>query len=323
MSKSETEREDERDGEAEPSESPAKAIRSKATATSKKAAVEKQKPADPKTEPEARRSPVRELVIGALVLVGIRAALTLLNVVLPTAPLAEVVIGALVVDVVAGRAGLEWTRPDETVGPQLRRAGFGALGAALALGVAVALSAALGWARVSNGHADGMVLLALVGGGAAAVRDELLLRGVPLMFAARVNIPKPAAIGFAALLSPAFALADASPSAGSLALSIASGLFFASLYAYAGGAPAAIGAHAAWLFGVGPLLRGVLETAWLTGELGDGRAAGGAPAFVASAAFVLLALAVPRIAASAKLGDAADARPSRKAPPERAPSSGA
>jgi hypothetical protein len=36
---------------------------------------------------------------------------------------------------------------------------------------------------------------------------------------------------------------------------------------------------------------------------------------------VLLALAVPRIAARAKLGDVAEARPSRKAPP--APSSGA
>jgi hypothetical protein len=252
----------------------------------------------PKPQATSReRSPAVELAIGAAVLLGIRAGLELLDGVLSTAPLASVVIGALLVDVVAGRAGLVWSDVDEPAALQARRAGLGAAAGLLVFGVLVAIAAGLGWARFAPGHPDGMILLTLVGGGATAVRDELLLRGLPLMYAARAGIAPRWAVLFAAAMSPALLGADPALGPGAVALALGSGLFFACAYRWAGGATAAIGAHAAWLFAVGPLAKGVFEIGWTRGDLGDGVAAAGAPAFVAAVLFALLAAATPRLAA--------------------------
>ncbi len=262
--------------------------------------------------PSRSRGPAVELAIGTAVLLGLRAGLELLSGVLATAPLASVVIGALVVDVVAGRAGLVWSDVEEAARVQARRAGVGAAAGLLVFAIAAALGVALGWARVGAGTPDGMVLLTLVGAGATAVRDELLLRGLPLMYAERAGIAPRWAVLFAAAMSPAFLGADPALGPGAIALSLGSGLFFACAYRFAGGATAAIGAHAAWLFAVGPLAKGIFEIGWTRGDLGDGTAAVGGPAFVTTALFVVAALLTKRVATRLKL-DAGSA-PNPEAP---------
>lgn len=256
------------------------------------------------------------LGIGAAWMLGIRAALVLLAGFLGSSPLPEAVLGALIVDLGTGRAGLPWSDDDLTRGDALRRALLGAgLGggvAALALGI----SLAAGWGAAAGAQPDVAGLIALIPAGALAVRDELLYRGLPLLFAARAGVPIWAAVVFGALASPS-AFAGGNPSAAAIALSVSNGALFGMLYVRTKSAWGAVGAHAAWLVITEVLSRGTLfDVRWTAGELASSDAAAGPPAFVGAALALVvtawLALA-PRFKKPAAEAPAAVKAPLKKA----------
>jgi hypothetical protein len=250
---------------------------------------EEPKPGDASgDEPLTAKQRLSILGIGAAWLLGIRAALLILAGILGSSPLPEAVLGALIVDLGTGRAGLPWSEDDLKRGEALRRAmlgaGVGAGVAALALGV----SLAAGWGSGFAGQADLTALMGLVPASAVAVRDELLYRGLPLLFAARAGVPIWTAVVFGALASPS-AFAGGNPSAASVVLAVANGALFATLYVRTKSAWGAVGAHTAWALVTDVIARGTLfEVRWTAGELATGEAAAGPPAFVGAA----LALAV-------------------------------
>ena len=224
------------------------------------------------------------LAAGAAWLVGLRGALIVLGMVLGSLPLPEVVLGALIVDLGTGRAGLLWSSTELARADVLRvlgaGAGVGAGVAALALGVALAA----GWGAAAPADMHMSALVALVPAAAVAIRDELLYRGVPLLFAARAGIPTWAAVLFGALASPSAFIAATKPSPEAIVLAIANGALFGALYVRTRGAWAAVGAHAAWAMVVDVAARGGLfEIRWANGELASGDMAVGGPAWVAAA----------------------------------------
>ncbi len=230
------------------------------------------------------------LATGAAWLIGIRAGLVLLAAVIGTQPLAEAVLGALVVDVLAGRAGLSWSEDEPTKRELLRRTLVGAgLGGALA-GAALAVSLAAGWATITATGVGAAALVGTVGVAAGAVRDELLYRGLPILFAARAGVPRWAVVAFAALASPSGFLFTAATTPGAVALSIGAGALFAVLYLYGRGAWIAVGAHASFAIVTDVLARGGLaDLQWASGELAEGAAATGAPAYVGAAIAIAMA----------------------------------
>ncbi|NUO50018.1 MAG: CPBP family intramembrane metalloprotease [Polyangiaceae bacterium] len=235
------------------------------------------------SEPLTAKQRLSILGTGAAWLLGIRAALLILAGVLGSSPLPEAVLGALIVDLATGRAGLPWSEDDLKRGEALRRAmlgaGVGAGVAALALGI----SLAAGWGTGFAGHADVTSLMAFVPAGAIAVRDELLYRGLPLLFAARAGLPIWTAVAFGALASPS-TFAGGHPSAAAIALAVSNGALFGTLYVRTKSAWGAVGAHAAWALVTDMLARGTLfEVRWGAGELATGEAAAGPPAFVGAA----------------------------------------
>ena len=81
-----------------------------------------------------------------------------------------------------------------------------------------------------------------------------------------------------------------------LALAVASGWLFASLWERDRGAWAAVGAHAAWTLLVGSALHGgIVDLDWTRGELAVGAAAAGAPAWVATVCLIAAATLLPRL----------------------------
>jgi uncharacterized protein len=249
---------------------------------------EESKPAASGDEPLTAKQRLSILGTGAAWLLGIRAALLILAGVLGSSPLPEAVLGALIVDLATGRAGLPWSDEDLKRGEALRRAmlgaGVGAGVAALALGI----SLAAGWGSGFAGHVDVTALMGLVPAGAVAVRDELLYRGLPLLFAARAGLPIWTAVAFGALASPS-AFAGGNPSIAAVVLAVSNGALFGTLYVRTKSAWGAVGAHTAWALVTEVLARGTFfEVRWTSGELGTGEAAAGPPAFIGAA----LALAV-------------------------------
>ncbi len=254
----------------------------------------------PSTDAEKTRVRLWPLVQGALWLVGLRAALLLLAGFLGNSPLAEVVLGALLVDVAAGRAGVLWTTRD--IGKDaLRRVCVIAGGAtALPVVLTVVIGVALGHLSIAAGSPGLMMLASIVAAITQAMRDELLFRALPLRFLREANVPDRAAIVFVTLLSPTTFL-HTGPSVAAVVFSLSSGLLFSIVYVRMAGAWAAITAHAVLLVLTGPLLRGgLLEAAFHHGELADGALASGAPAFIASGMFLLAAAWVWRRAPRAQ-----------------------
>lgn len=254
--------------------------------------------------PRDARARLATLGTGAAWLLGIAAALELVAYFLGSSSLAEAVVGALVVDIATGRAGVAWT-----VGELSRSAIARRVGAAAALGGGVflltyAVGAALGWTTSYAGRLDTMAFLSAIGVVAIAIRDELLLRGLVFRFGTSAGLDARVIAMFSATLSGAFMLArGGTPSA--VALAIGMGLLFAAIYIHMQGAAASIGAHAAWSLAAGPLSRGsVGDIEWAHGDLLDAPSAAGLPPLVAaSVAAVAAVVLVPRV--SARLGIAA------------------
>lgn len=251
------------------------------------------------SERAQKPAPLAELGLGAAWLVGIAAALQIVER-LPIASIAVAVVGAFVVDLGAGRAGVRWDEaPESPDRPKIaaRLVGKGAL-AALAVGaVVMAASFALGWAHGTGYgiHPSAAIAIAMLRAGAIAVRDEILYRGIPLLAASRAGLPAPAARVFSALAGGAAMSMMPGASAASIALATGAGLFYASLWQRDRGAWSALGAHGAWLLSFGSLLHGGLfEIDWHVGEIAIGNTSKGAPAWLAAASFVVASLVVGR-----------------------------
>jgi hypothetical protein len=232
----------------------------------------------PSTEPS--QTPALLLLSGVAWILGIRALLLALASFLGNSPLAEAVLGALIVDVASGRAGVAWVS-EEIERTQLRkRCVYAGAVAFVAIGLALAASLVGGFAAIRAGAPSVMLLASLLGAFTQAIRDELLLRALPFRFAREAGVADGPIVIFTALLSPTgFLLSGASVPA--VFFSLCSGLLFAAIYARWSGAWAAIVAHSVVLAVSGPLVRGgLLELSFVRGELADGALAAGAPAII-------------------------------------------
>lgn len=271
------------------------------------------------------RQHLRELALGTLWLVGIAAAVQIIGVFIGQSPLAAAVVGAVVVELATSRAGLLWSRPgsprpaaepagdrvvpssrsrealpDKEDADRARRAlrGLG-LGAAVGLAAVVGtvlVARLIGSASVEAGSPSGALVWALIRVAAVAVRDELLLRGWILRTAERAGLSPRAGVAFASLAGGASIALLPGADAPSIALAVALGWVAATLWTRTGGAWAAIGVHAGWALFSGVGLRGgLVDVTWVSGSLGEGVRASGAPAWIAAVAFSVMAIAAGRL----------------------------
>ncbi|WP_437588014.1 CPBP family glutamic-type intramembrane protease [Sorangium sp. So ce1000] len=236
-----------------------------------------------------------ELALGAAWLVGLAAALQIVAVLLSSSPLAAALAGAVVADVVAARAGVLWIDPLEREDPgrrarAARRVGLGAALGALAVLLTLGISAALGWATVEAGAPSVSFGFALARAIALAVRDELLLTGIPFAAAARAGLsPRPALVFSALAHGAALGLAPGA-SVSSFALATALGALAAALFLRCRGMLAAVAVHASFTALAGAGLRGaLLDATWASGTLAVGTQASGRPAWLGAAVLAILA----------------------------------
>lgn len=277
---------------------------------------------DATTRSEARRGPLAELARGAAWLLGTRAALVVLDALVPGSPLASSVLGALLTDIGVGRAGASWDRdPDVSRRVAIERFLRGLSAGATLAGAALLASHLLGWASVQLGRPDPMLLLALLAALGTAMREELLYRVLPLHVAERARVPTWAALAFAASLSVAASAFHPQATLAGLALELGKGLLFASLAHHLRGAWAPMAAHMSWAFLVGAGARGgLLEVAFSQGELEGGALSSGAPAwFAAGLAAALGLFAVPRLAPPQSAASTKEPTPSSAPPPPAEP----
>lgn len=250
------------------------------------------------------RARIRELGVGALWVLGLSATMMLVDGFLASVPVARAILGALIAAVAGARSGFVWDL-DDPDGLSTRRAAAmtvrGILIAGAATFVAIAASHALGWATVKIGKPDTMTLLAILTAAANAVREEVILRAIPLHFARRAGVPARYAIVFAALASPAtFALSPAA-TLPAIVLAAAAGLLSAQLVRTSRNLYPAVGANLAFAFIVGPFSGGGgLAVEWSRGELARGATASGPPAYVLAALFVIAAVTIGRMVSQAR-----------------------
>ncbi|MFT3774782.1 MAG: hypothetical protein QM820_56255 [Minicystis sp.] len=252
-----------------------------------------------------RPSPFVELGLGVSWLLGISAALQILDRLFPAASLGTALIGALLVDVAASRLGVRWglvAGADRAASSPFRLAAWRAgIGVSLAFKVGllvIAIGAAAGWIHNHGGwpQPSFAIVLALLRAIAVSVRDELLYRGIPLFAASRAGVPAWAARLFAALAGGAAIALMPGVEASGIVLAVASGWLFAGLWQKEGGGFAAGGAHAAWLLLFGSLLHGGLfEVEWVHGNIAIGNGSSGPPAWIASGLCIAAGLILPRI----------------------------
>jgi hypothetical protein len=247
----------------------------------------------------------RGLLIAAAWLVAGAAAVRLVDGFLGASPAAAAVLGAVLVDLLAGRAGVRWTDPDSPRWTRHLRAGA-PIGASIGMALVVAGDAA-GVATIVLGAPGLGIVFAFLRLGALAARDELLLRWLPIALGRRAGVPDGALVVFvvAAAVAPV-ALTASAPAVG---LTAATALLGARLALATRGAIAPAASSAALALVLGPLSRGgVVDVTWWQGDPGPSHAAG-AVGWMAAAAVALAALVVPRLARRL-LGTGADvARP--------------
>lgn len=273
----------------------------------------------------APRSPLVELGIGAAWIVGLGAACQMAAVVLHSNPLAVIMVQAVAVDLAVGRAGLKWDpEANDNTATERRNAmrgiGIGAGVGLAVIAVVLGVSAALGWAAFSAHGPTTSLALGAMRSIAIGVRDAQLLAGLPVYFVGRAilassraeaakasgtrtgggraaSVSRVSAVVFAALLGGA-ALAlmpAATPANVALAASVTGAT--AALWSRDGAGWAAVGLLGGWTFLAGALFRGgVVDVTWRRGALAPGVVADGAPAWIASALFVAVAIAAFRVA---------------------------
>lgn len=255
------------------------------------------------TEYASRKAPTPlvELSLGIAWLLGSAAALLIIERLLRSATLAAAILGAVLVDAGASRAGVRWSEADEGARfdwqRALKRVAAGA-GVALALGgIVLAVAVARGWLHGHEGPSlSSAVLFAMVRAAAVATRDELLFRGIPIVAAARAGVPAPIARAFAALAGGAAIALVPGVTPAAIAIAVASGWLTAALWQRERGAFMAVGARAGWLLLFGSLLHGGLfDVDWNVGSLAIGNTSWGAPAWLSAGVLAVGALVVSRI----------------------------
>jgi hypothetical protein len=229
-------------------------------------------------------------------MVGAAAAIQLIDVLLTQSALAAPLLGAFAADAASSRAGLLWwpsTKADPKSAPSGAAAGakYAALGASIAIVTALAIAlvgVALGWATIAAGSLSISFVFAIVRAAAIGLRDELVLRGIPLAVAERAGVSDRFALLFASLAGAASLASAPATTLPAIVLALTSGFAFALVFRRYG-VFAASGAHAGWTLALGPLLRGdVLNVDWRDSALVIGSRAAGKPAWLA-AAIVLVA----------------------------------
>jgi len=247
--------------------------------------------------------------MGAAWLLGLAAALRLIDGVAGASPLAAAFIGAFLVDLGTGRAGVRWFAERENVTGRARKkrtevasrgrratarlVGLGAAVAGAATLAVLAMGVVSGHASMTLGHPSAAALLMMAKVFALAVRDELLLRGLPLFTARRAGIAPNHAVAFAALASPAAMVLSPGVTPEAVAMACASGATFALLWSRTGSAVPAIVAHATWGLLTGSVLRGdVVVLTFDSGVFSSSSRAAGVPAWLFAATFAGAALFV-------------------------------
>jgi uncharacterized protein len=281
---------------------------------------------DAPTQPTPRQR-LAEIGLGAAFLVGLAAALQIVELVLGKSPLAAAIAGAVVADIVAGRAGVRWDSsppaaphkapgappaganektaakpqsddkprsasdpaPTEIQPAPVRHTAIGMAAALVAMVITLTLGALLGWVQIDAGGPSASLGFGILRATAIGVRDELMLRGIILTAASRARLNPLIGASVAALAGGASLALIPAVSLGAVALAITSGFFFALLWQRFQGAWAAVGASAFWAFLIGTATRGgILDVTWTSGSLvSSGRSTAGA-AYLAAAVFALL-----------------------------------
>ena len=280
--------------------------------------------------PGAGRDPrapfdLRELARGAVWLVGIAAAVQLIDFFIGQSAFAAAVVGVVVVELATSRGGLLWSRPAPRVIPSavasddppvsrrspddqpdkedahraqraLRSLGLGAAVGLVAAAGAVVVAILLGFASIEAGSPSGALVLTLIKVAFIATRDELLLRGWILHTAERAGLSPRLGVAFAALAGGASIALLPGAEPASIALAVAVGWVAATLWHRTGTAWVAIGVHAGWALFSGEGIRGgLVNVTFASGELREGANASGAPAWIAVVIFSAMALAAGRL----------------------------
>jgi hypothetical protein len=245
----------------------------------------------PQIEPEG--SALTIAFWGLLLFVGCRV----IQIFLATQSMASSVAQAVLAEWGAGRLGVTWTAPDETLSParSARRAaegaGMGVAVAALVLGVLVASRGAMVSAASSGGVS--LLVVGFVGASLTAWRDEMILHGIPLRALQGTSlgaVPKALACG---ITSAGYALGrtDASPRTVFVAALV--GVLLGLLWVRDRGVWQPWAAHAALRFATGTLFSGGLLQVRLADSTwagGDGGMLAGTAAVIAIAPVAVLAL---------------------------------
>jgi hypothetical protein len=230
----------------------------------------------------ARRG-LATLAAGALYLLSLSMILQLIAAWLDN-PMQEVVLGALAVSLVAGRAGLG---KESDAAPSWRLALRAAALTSLPLAMAMAFM------LVQHGAMPEFVApgVSLLFGGfeafAVAYRDELWLHGIPLLFARRAGVPVSLAVLYAALVSVAAVALQPGASVAGLTMTLVAGGYFALLWSKTQSSWVPVSAHFAWACLSGSVLAG--ELVQLPQLLPYGAASSGLTAWVATLSFAVLA----------------------------------
>lgn len=252
------------------------------------------------------RKKLAEIGMGAAWITGLFAAISIADALLGKTPLAAALAGAVLSDLGAGFAGVRWdslgaaaAKGDKKKSDQKASTfyaiGFGSIASFFILALTLGISAVFGWISADAGTPSAALLLALVRAAALAVRDELCFRGIPFATAARAGLPPWMALVFGSLAGCASMTFASAFNPAAMVLSVASGLFFGALWLRFRCAWAAVSAHAAFLFLIGPGMRGgLLDVAWSNGALAPQHRSYGGGAFLCALVFALAAAALLR-----------------------------
>ncbi len=243
-------------------------------------------------EEPASRGPVYHAAWG----LGVYAVTKLAAALISSASMAAIVAQAVLAEWGLGRIGVTWSDPNDPVpsnGVIARRA---LTGAAIGVGLSALV---LGLLFVTKGAIFGrgdaplaLLAIGLLSSGFAAMRDELLLRGLVLRVVDPIATRAPKLVA-CAVTGAAAAASEPGANVRTIAVGMLLGVVFGALWLRDRGAWLPWGAHAALTFVTGTLARGgvldarVAQSAWGGGDAG---VLGGAAAVAALAPAALIAL---------------------------------
>ncbi len=245
------------------------------------------------SEPRAAKAPPGPAATAAAGL-AIYALTKVAAALLAQLAMAAFVAQAVIADWGLGRVGVTWSDPagpEPTAGTISRRAGVGAgVGAAIAL-LLTSMLALTGGALFPRGDAPGLAIAyGLVSAGFLAMRDELLLRGLPLRVVHRIDA-RPAKLVACAVTSAAAALSAPDANVRTVSVAALLGAVSGALWLRDRGAWQAWGATAALNFATSTLLQGVVFDARVARNPWGGADSGLLGGWAAVAAVLPFALA--------------------------------